>query len=123
MISVGTISSMGTAEFTRGMVIAQNTIFQKTPRVVVKISTAKRPHEEMIIIDDIISLLASLASVGEMCLKEAIESGRLDYAKVQKIRQAVLADDTDTLSIIVDRLRIKAGSHPGEQSGGADLQR
>ena len=76
----------------------------------------------MIIIDDIISLLASVASVGEMSLKEAIESGRLDYAKVQKIRQAVLADDTDTLSAIVDRLRIKAGYHPGEQSGGKDSE-
>jgi len=77
----------------------------------------------VIIIDDIISLLASIASVGEMSLKEAIESGRLDYAKVQAIRRAVLANDTDTLSAIVDRLRIKASSHPGKQLGGADLQR
>jgi len=76
----------------------------------------------VIIIDDIISLLASLASVGEMSLKEAIKSGALDYAKVQVIRRAVLADDTDALSTIVDRLRIKAAGHSGEQSGGEDSQ-
>ena len=77
----------------------------------------------MIIIDDIISLLASIASVGEMSLEQAIKTGALDYAKVQAIRRAVMANDTDTLSIIVDRLRVKAGYHPGEQSGGEALQR
>ena len=72
----------------------------------------------MIIIDDIISLLASLASVGEMTLKGARESGALDYEKVQVIRRTVLADDADALSVIIDRLRNKAGYHSGEQPGG-----
>ncbi|MFH2076328.1 MAG: hypothetical protein ABIJ57_13445 [Pseudomonadota bacterium] len=73
----------------------------------------------MFIIDDLISLLASLASAGEMTLKGAIESGALDYEKVQAIRRAVYADDGDDLSLIIDRLRVKAShSDPGEFTGG-----
>lgn len=68
----------------------------------------------MIIIDDLIALLASLASAGEMTLKEAIETGLLDYGKIQKIRQAIVAGDADTLGLIIDRLRAKTDGHPGE---------
>jgi hypothetical protein len=73
----------------------------------------------MILIDDIISLLASLASVGEMSLKEASESGRLDYESLQTIRRAVVTNDADTVSLIVDRLRTKSnqGVEPGNKSG------
>jgi hypothetical protein len=76
----------------------------------------------MILIDDIISLLASLASVGEMSLKEAIESGRLDYESLQTIRRAVVTNDADTVSLIVDRLRTKSnqGVEPGDKDSARD---
>lgn len=70
----------------------------------------------MIIIDDVVLLLASLAGLSEMAAREYLKEK--PYADIQKIRQMCLDGDVDGLSLLVDRLRVKTDDHHGGQPPG-----
>jgi len=70
----------------------------------------------MIIIDDIVSLLASLAGLSEMAAREYLKEK--PYEDIQKIRKMCLDGDVDGLSLLIDRLRVRTDDHHGGQSPG-----
>jgi hypothetical protein len=76
----------------------------------------------VILIDDVIRLLASVAAISEMAAREYLKEK--PYHDIQKIRKMCLDGDVDGLSLIVDRLRTEANDHhagqpPGKTDEGA----